>query len=174
MSSNEKEIFIKCSATVVARTKAQLVIKYSHYTHLFCFVSFACYHAQESYYEYKTIDKTAQTHTHTQKYITWRKERGVLNQAVEGRRESWMAVQPQTGIAAPEGNGDTKKEVPGTVGRVRRGSSLPNSLTRSEEAAHCQMAWPSPKFGCVVVILYIVLNSFGVERSLHSPEYRSI
>ena len=118
MSSNEREIFIKCSATVVARTKAQLVIKFSRYTHCFVLFLFVCYHAQESYYEYKTIDKTAQTHTHTQKYITWWKERGVLNQAVEGRRESWMAVQPQTGIATPEGNGDTNKEVPGTIGRV--------------------------------------------------------
>ena len=40
-----------------------------------------------------------------------------------------MTVQPQTGIAMPEINGDKIEEVPGTNGRVRRGSSLFDGLT---------------------------------------------
>ena len=32
-----------------------------------------------------------------------------------------MVAQPQTGIATPEGNGDTMKEVPGTDRSARRG-----------------------------------------------------
>ena len=41
-----------------------------------------------------------------------------------------MVVQPQTGIVMPESNGDTMEEVPGAVGRARRDSFLPDSLTK--------------------------------------------
>ena len=49
--------------------------------------------------------KNSGAHTHSDTCI-WRKERGVLNQAAKGRRESWMAVQPRTGNVMPKGNGD--------------------------------------------------------------------
>ena len=42
-------------------------------------------------------------------------------------------MQVQTGIATLEGNGGTMEEVPGTNGRVKRGSSLSDSLTKGGE-----------------------------------------
>ena len=71
---------------------------------------------------------TCQLHIHTDIHIQ-RKERGELNQAVKGRRGSWMVVQLQNGIATPDGNGDTIKEMAGRNGRARRGS-------------FCLTAWP--------------------------------
>ena len=41
-----------------------------------------------------------------------------------------IVVQPQTGIAMPENNGDTMEEVPGANGRTRRNSFLPDGLTK--------------------------------------------
>ena len=51
-----------------------------------------------------------------------------------------MAVQPQTGIATPEGNGNTKKMVSGTVGRIRRGRSLSDGLTNGADCKDCVLS----------------------------------
>ena len=48
-----------------------------------------------------------------------------------------MPVQLQTGITTPVDNGDTVKKMPGTVGRVRGGSSLSVSLTSGADCRDC-------------------------------------
>ena len=50
-----------------------------------------------------------------------------------------MALQPQTGIATLEGNGDMMKEVPGTDGRVGSGSSLSDSFTNGLDCNVCDL-----------------------------------
>ena len=55
---------------------------------------------------------------HTQKYIQEESERCV-KPGHQGKEGEFDAVQPQTGITMPEGNGDTMEEVPGTFPKAQ-------------------------------------------------------
>ena len=83
-----------------------------------------CFNSEQFCFVRTLFYTTCQLHIHTDIHIQ-RKERGALNQAVKERRGSWMVVQLQNGIATPDGNGDTIKEVAGRNGRARRGSFCP-------------------------------------------------
>ena len=43
-----------------------------------------------------------------------------LGNTVKGRGESWVAVQPQAGVASPQGNGNAAEEVSGGGGEGQR------------------------------------------------------